>query len=152
MSFWRSAKNCRKYRITIQVDEVDSPVVKREKLSNHEQAPSKVRRKRVKIEYGHPIEAGLNCFGRSHLAAYLEFIPEPGTEKSKRPTARRLKCKFCGEGRVMYRCSACKEVFCMRPPVNLYMPGTNPQRKFPSNGLFCWQRVHGYTKKTAMQK
>ena len=97
-----------------------------------------------KIVHGVPTNAGLNCYGRKNLAAYLRFMPEESTRNNKRPTARRINCKFCGKDRAMYTCLACGEWFCMSPPFDLIIPESDPQKKFRNTGIFCWHRIHGY--------
>ena len=144
------SKNYRKYKVQSSVESKDSPVI-RHKRPHTKRTPSKRTRKRKKLVYGNPTRAGLLCYGRTNLSAYLDVEPLEGTEKNRRPVGKRIKCGFCGRDRVLHRCSACKEVFCMLAPYDLYIPGSNPPRKFPSKGLCCWQRIHGYETKREMR-
>ena len=121
----------------------DSPIeVRRRKRSHHKTPPPK----RVqKGRYGNPSKAGLNCYGRENLAAFLRFCPKKSTLHSKTPTAQRINCRFCGRKGIKYKCLACKEVFCMRPPQNLTIPDSDTPKKFKADGPFCWHLLHGYT-------
>ena len=103
------------------------------------------KRKPGKLSLGFATEAGINCYGRQALGEYLRFYPRDDTRNSYRPLGRRMNCRFCGRDRVMHKCLACGEVFCMAPPHHLLIPNSNPPRKFKNTGLFCWQLVHGYT-------
>ena len=141
------SKNYRKRKMR----EIEMTPAKKVKRSHKKKTPASSGRKRKKCTYGLPTKAGLSCYGRENLTAFLDLFPLEGTAKNKRPSYRRLRCKFCGRERVMYRCSACGEVFCMLPPYDLIIPESNPPRKFVSNGLFCWQLIHGYKSKTQMR-
>ena len=104
-------------------------------------APKKRKRPRVA---GYATEEGLTCYGRKDLAAWIRFAPDENTRNRYRPLGRRIRCKFCSRDKVMHTCLACGEFFCMAPPYNLNIPGSNPPRKFATNGPFCWQLIHGY--------
>ena len=95
---------------------------------------------------GVPTAVGLTCYGRNNLAKYVRFYPRPDTVNARRPVGRRLRCSFCGRDRIMHKCLACDQIFCMSPPHDLVIPGSDPPRKFSSNGPFCWHLAHGYTK------
>ena len=113
-----------------------------EKRSHKKKTP---KRRVGKIRYGYPSEAGINCYGRKALGKYLRFYPTDETRRTYRPKGRRMRCRFCGRDKIMHKCLACGEVFCMAPPHNLNIPGSNPPQIYKSSGLFCWQLVHGYT-------
>ena len=100
-------------------------------------------RRTVILPYGKQTEKGKNCPAKYNLAKWQRYDPEPGTEKSQRPKAKRSKCVFCGTPRTYYHCGLCKQRYCMRPPTNLTVPGSNPAVTFPSNGPFCYHRDHG---------
>ena len=138
--------NLRKYNL-----QGKTPVKKRKLILQEEQLSRSHKKKRqVKKQkargrkLGLPTKAGITCYGRQNLAKYLRFYPKSGTEKNFRPRGQRLKCDFCGRDRIMHKCLACGEVFCMAPPHNLLIPESDPPQKFASNGLFCWHLVHGY--------
>ena len=116
-----------------------------ERPRSHKKKGEKQRKARGRV-LGKATHAGLQCYGRQNLGKYLRFAPKEGTQKNFRPTVRRVNCDFCGKRRVLHKCLACGEVFCMLPPHNLEIPGANPPRKFPSNGLLCWHLVHGHSK------
>ena len=122
----------------------EKPTPKRQKRSHRKSEQSPSCRQRL---YGLASEAGLSCYGRENLSAYIRYIPGPATRHKKRPTARRIKCKFCKRDRVMHQCLACKEWFCMAPPQAI--PGSGIT--FPPNGVFCWHRIHGYKKWTELK-
>ena len=74
-----------------KLEETENPTPKRLKRQHRKSKLSPARRR----EYGIASEAGLSCYGRKNLSAYIRYIPTPETRKNKRPTARRIKCKFC---------------------------------------------------------
>ena len=100
------------------------------------------KRRRLLSAYGTPTEAGIACHGSKNLALWLEFNPKRSYKR----------CRFCGKKGVQFSCSACGETFCMAPPTHLIMPGSNPERHFPANGLMCWHFLHGYSSKTNIRK
>ena len=82
--------------------------------------------------YGTPTIEGIKCYGRDNMAKYLRMPDE------------KLTCRFCGKKRKVFRCIACQQVFCMEAPTHLTIPGSEPQRKFRKDGLFCWHLLHGF--------
>ena len=108
----------------------------------HPQARKKYRN-RISSTYGHATDAGLNCPVLHAIGAYLRFYLTDESRHGKKPVARRLPCKFCGKQGIKYRCVGCNDVFCMAPPTQLIIPGSDPPRKFRHDGPFCWHRVHG---------
>ena len=117
---------------------------KKRKLSHHKLETAKRLRRSKNLPYGTATKAGLNCPGRDNLGAFLRFTPAKGSACKPNPTGSRKMCSFCGKKKTLYTCSACKQSFCMTPPCGLTIPESDPPRKFPSNGPFCWQRVHGF--------
>ena len=117
---------------------------KKRKLSHQKRETPKRLHRSKSSPYGTATKAGLNCPGRDNLTAFLRFTPAEGSACKTNPSGARRMCSFCGKKKTMYTCSACKQSFCMTPPCGLTIPMSNPPRKFPSNGPFCWQRVHGF--------
>ena len=109
------------------------------------------KRRSKKNPPGYPTEEGLKCYGRKNLSLHLNFTPRKGTSHDRNPKAKRIRCHFCSRQGVFYTCGACGSVFCMRPPVHLTIPESNPPRKFRANGLFCWHYVHGYKTKSELR-
>ena len=151
------SKNYRKRKIMLSPKKknYDSPKEKKTPMPSRRPHKKKTqtprKRHRKKTPYGYATEEGLNCYGREYLMRCLNFSPVEGTELNSKPKARRLRCNFCGKEGVLYSCGACNSVFCMRAPVHLINPTSNPRRKFRTDGLFCWQLVHGYKTKSELR-
>ena len=109
-----------------------------------QETPKRLRRSKI-LPYGTPTKDGINCIARDNLAAFLRFTPKVGSATEKRPTAARRKCSFCGNAKTLHSCAGCKQAFCMAPPTHFTIPGSNPPRKYPSNGPYCWHRNHGFS-------
>ena len=136
----------------------DSPVVRKRKRRQEQQpeeksAEKRSHKKKIRVDqrgrtrnYGNATTDGLNCYGRNNLSKYLRFFPDEGTIHDRRPRARRISCRFCGRQRIMFKCLACNEVFCMAPPHNLIIPGSDPPTNFSVNGPLCWHLLHGFSK------
>ena len=122
------------------------------KLTHKKHARVRRVRKSVQRPYGVAPTKGLECPVRDDLASFVRLDPEPGTEKNDTPKPKRKKCAFCGRGKTLYKCKGCQLRFCMKPPVHLTIPNSDPPRCFPSNGPWCWHRSHGHNKWTNMQK
>ena len=142
------SKNYRIYKTTPTKRKRSSDVSvsqsKHRKLSHKKRTPKSRRRESAEKPYGVAPSAGLKCSVRDNFYSFAPFDPEPGTEKNTIPAARRRKCAFCGKQRTLYKCQGCQLRFCMKSPTDLIIPNSNPPRYFPSNGPWCWHRVHGY--------
>ena len=141
---YRSYKTPRKHKQKFDTPESGGMAMKKLKLSHKKQETPKRLRRSQGLPYGTATKAGLNCPLREKLSAGLRFTATEGSGNKPKPVASRRKCSFCGKDRTMHSCAGCKQAFCMAPPCNLIIPMSNPPRKFPSNGPFCWQRVHGF--------
>ena len=117
---------------------------KRIRFSHKKKTPIKSYKSKKRV-LGTATERGLRCPMRDRLGVALRLAPKKGTEKNDRPSMRRVVCQFYGRKSTMYVCKGCDQSFCMFPPTNLTIPGSVPPRKFASNGLFCWQLLHGFT-------
>ena len=117
--------------------------VKQAKLSHHKRVRSERLRRSTARPYGSATKAGLECPGRSNLAAFLRFAPSEGSCATGKPKPKEKKCAFCGKRRTMFKCAGCHQHFCMTPPIGLIIPGCEP-RTFRSNGPSCWQLLHGF--------
>ena len=105
--------------------------------------PKRMHRKKIN-PYGTATMEGLSCPARKNLAVFLRFNAKEGTGAAKKPSPVRRKCAFCGKERTFHSCAGCKQFFCMSPPVYLTIPLSDPPKKFPKNGPFCWHRLHGF--------
>ena len=103
-----------------------------EEPRSHKKPKQSARRHRQKLSYGVPSEAGLRCPGRKNLKAHL------------RKTTKRVRCHFCGKKRIVFKCLACGEVFCMEAPVDLPNPASATGKCFRKDGHFCWLLIHGF--------
>lgn len=120
--------------------------IKRVKRSHQKKSP--VTQYRTSVP-GTATEKGLSCPARQSLLGALKFSPKEWNFSSSRgfqPKASRIICAFCGNKTTTFRCAGCDQAFCMRPPVNIFDPESNPPRRFRRDGLLCWQRLHGFKK------
>ena len=108
------------------------PLMQPEEPRSHKKRKQSPRRHRQELSYGVPSEAGLRCPGRKNLKAHL------------RKTTKRIRCKFCGRKRIVYKCLACGEVFCMEAPIDVPNPASATGKCFRKDGPFCWLLIHGF--------
>ena len=99
------------------------------------------------VPEGTVTEVGLNCRARDNLMRNIRYSPIPGTDMMQR-----VKCAFCGRSRTLYSCKLCDAHLCMKPPVHLLVPGSDPPRHFRADGLWCVHRWHGFTKWTDLDQ
>ena len=97
---------------------------------------------------GTATERGLSCPARLNLLGALVFSPKEWncTSRGFQPVSSRIVCVFCGHKTTTFSCAGCDQAFCMKPPVNIFDPESNPLRRFRRDGLLCWQRLHGFKK------
>ena len=107
------SKNYRKYKLRNKPKCEQPQVRSKFKRAHVKKTPKKQTRRRIANPYGTPTLAGLTCYGRSNLGAFLDLTPVAGTEHMNSPKPKRIKCRFCGRSRILYKCSACGETFCM---------------------------------------
>ena len=136
------SKDYRSYKSSQKRSRSQGSLVQRNRRER--ETPKRLRRSKI-LPYGTPTKAGINCIARDNLAAFLRFTPKVGSAAQKRPIASRRKCSFCGNKTTLNSCSGCNQAFCMAPPTHLIIPESNPPRKYPSNGPYCWHRVHGFS-------
>ena len=126
-----TSKNYRKYNTT-SGGQKKRRLIQPEEPRSHKKPKQSARRHRQKLSYGVPSEAGLRCPGRKNLKAHL------------RKTTKRVRCHFCGKKRIVFKCLACGEVFCMEAPVDLPNPASATGKCFRQDGPFCWLLIHGF--------
>ena len=115
---------------------------KKRKRPHRKKVSTPNKRRRKASPYGTPTKAGLACYGSKNLAIYLDLDT----------SSRWKRCRFCGKKGVIYKCSACGEYFCLTQPTDMIIPGSDPPRRYPANGFFCWHYLHGYSSKTEVRK
>ena len=143
---FRLYKTPKKRKLHGEEVEVSNGDSKRVKRSHKAKSPVVHYRISKTRALGTPTEKGLLCPARKNLLGALRFDPKEWkiSSKGQHPIARRIICTFCGYKTTTFRCAGCDQAFCMRPPVNLFDPDSNPPRRFRRDGLLCWQRLHGY--------
>ena len=142
--------NYRKYNVQSAekrkyMSEVDLGSTKKKLKFSHKKKTVKVTYKSKKNPVGTATERGLKCRMRNNLGTALRWVPKKGTGKNPRPTMRRIVCAFCGRKSTIHMCRGCDQSFCLSAPTHLKIPGSNPPRHFPENGLMCWQLLHGFS-------
>ena len=143
------SKNYRSYKSTgkkRQSQHTPTPKKKRSHRSKLMSGSNKKKRKRG-VCPGTVTDVGLKCRARYDLLRNMRFSPTEGTLDMQRK-----KCAFCGKSRTIYTCKLCDAHLCMRPPVHILIPGSNPPRHYRTDGLWCVHLWHGLTKLTDMDQ
>ena len=138
---FRTYKTPKKRKLEVEDSKSNSKRLKRSRERKRYRSP----KSRI---LGTATERGLSCPARLNLLGALVFSPKEWncTSRGFQPVSSRIVCVFCGHKTTTFRCAGCDQAFCMKPPVNLVDPESNPSRRFRRDGLYCWQRLHGYKK------
>ena len=143
--FLELSKNYRSYKSPSKKRILRSPDLSTPKRSRSHRRrdphDSHKKRRSSAAPPGTVTEVGLNCRARDNLIRYMKFSPIPGTE-----SMQRVKCAFCGRARTLYSCKLCTAHLCMRPPAHIFVPGSDPPRRFRADGLWCAHLWHGLKK------
>ena len=110
------------------------------------------RRRGENNPYGTPSLAALECPYRNVIHGAMRHVPAKGSVGKLKPKKRRVRCAFCNRMGCEYQCTGCKQFYCMTAPVDLIIPGSNPAKRFRSNGLWCPYLDHGNTSWNDMLK